>query len=110
VLIYADGGGGTPGISGDMRRKIAALVKKRVGWAVRISASKCPPAIPARPCRIGLAVYYEHQFSVNPMWKPEFKTFPNHPVARGVKPFALLDEMVFQTCAGGPTARMSMPR
>jgi Trehalose utilisation len=32
---------------------------------------------------------------VNPMWTPEFKTFPSHPVTRGVKPFAVLDEWYF---------------
>jgi hypothetical protein len=39
--------------------------------------------------------HYEHQFSVNPMWTPDFKTFPEHPVTRGVKAFALLDEWYF---------------
>jgi hypothetical protein len=39
--------------------------------------------------------YYEHEFSVNPMWKPDYQTFPNHPVTRGVKPFALVDEWYF---------------
>jgi hypothetical protein len=29
------------------------------------------------------------------MWKPEFNSFPNHPITRGVKPFALVDEWYF---------------
>jgi hypothetical protein len=29
------------------------------------------------------------------MWSPEFKHFPNHPVARGVKPFSNRDEWYF---------------
>jgi hypothetical protein len=29
------------------------------------------------------------------MWSPEFKSFPNHPVTRGVKPFTVLDEWYF---------------
>jgi type 1 glutamine amidotransferase len=39
--------------------------------------------------------YYEHLYSVNPMWKPDFQKFPDHPVTRGVKPFATHDEWYF---------------
>jgi type 1 glutamine amidotransferase len=36
--------------------------------------------------------YYEDKFSCNPMWSPDYKTFPDHPVMRGVKPFSCRDE------------------
>jgi Trehalose utilisation len=39
--------------------------------------------------------YYEDKFSCNPMWKPEFKEFPKHPVANGVQPFSIEDEWYF---------------
>jgi hypothetical protein len=39
--------------------------------------------------------YYEHEFSCNPMWKPEYTEFPQHPITRGVKPFAVEDEWYF---------------
>ena len=39
--------------------------------------------------------YYETNFSVNPMWKPAFNKFPNHPITRGVGPFATHDEWYF---------------
>ena len=39
--------------------------------------------------------YYEHQFSVNPMWSPDFQKFPDHPITRGVKPFQNNDEWYF---------------
>jgi hypothetical protein len=39
--------------------------------------------------------YYEDRYSVNPMWVPDYRTFPHHPVAHGVGPFALLDEWYF---------------
>jgi len=29
------------------------------------------------------------------MWTPEYKTFPDHPVTRGVQPFGVLDEWYF---------------
>lgn len=39
--------------------------------------------------------YFEMNWSVNPHWKPEFKVFPDHPAARGVKPFVIDDEWYF---------------
>jgi hypothetical protein len=39
--------------------------------------------------------HYEHLYSVNPMWTPEYQTFPDHPVTRGLKPFGVLDEWYF---------------
>jgi len=39
--------------------------------------------------------YFETDWSVNPTWTAEFKQLPAHPVARGVKPFAVNDEWYF---------------
>ena len=39
--------------------------------------------------------YYENSYSVNPMWTPEYKSLPRHPVTRGVKPFSINDEWYF---------------
>ncbi len=38
---------------------------------------------------------YEQHWSVNPFWLAEFKTIPEHPVTRGVKPFSLSDEWYY---------------
>jgi hypothetical protein len=42
-----------------------------------------------------LGGFYEHEYSVNPMWTPDCKTFPTHPITRGVGPFATHDEWYF---------------
>jgi type 1 glutamine amidotransferase len=39
--------------------------------------------------------YYEQHWSVNPSWRAEFKTLPQHPITRGVKPFTLHDEWYY---------------
>jgi hypothetical protein len=39
--------------------------------------------------------HYEHAFSCNPIWEPEFTQFPEHPVTRGVQPFQIKDEWYF---------------
>ncbi len=38
---------------------------------------------------------YEQNWSVNPHWNADFKTFPDHPVARGLKPFKTNDEWYY---------------
>jgi len=38
---------------------------------------------------------YERHWSVNPHWEADFKTFPDHPVARGLKPFKAQDEWYY---------------
>ena len=39
--------------------------------------------------------HYEHMYSCNPIWEPKFSEFPDHPITRGVKPFAIKDEWYF---------------
>jgi uncharacterized membrane protein len=39
--------------------------------------------------------YFEQHWSVNPWYVAEFKEFPNHPVSRGLKPFAINDEWYY---------------
>lgn len=38
---------------------------------------------------------YETHWSVNPSWEAHFTQFPDHPVARGVKPFRIFDEWYY---------------
>jgi len=39
--------------------------------------------------------YYEQHWSVNPSWEAAFKTLPEHPITRGVKPFTIYDEWYY---------------
>ncbi len=39
--------------------------------------------------------YFETNWSVNPFWTPKFEKFPDHEVARGLKPFSIRDEWYF---------------
>lgn len=39
--------------------------------------------------------HYEHMFSCNPIWEPQFDAFPEHPITNGVKPFKAKDEWYF---------------
>jgi type 1 glutamine amidotransferase len=42
-----------------------------------------------------LGGYYETGFSINPHWEADFKSMPQHPITRGVKPFDIRDEWYF---------------
>jgi hypothetical protein len=38
---------------------------------------------------------FEINWSVNPHWDADFKSLPDHPITRGVKPFQMRDEWYF---------------
>ena len=95
VLIYADGGGGHPAIQKDRAKLIDGLAKKGTGIGCAHYGVEVPKGDPGKYMQDWIGGYYEHAFSVNPMWAPDFKTFPSHPIARGVKPFKVVDEWYF---------------
>jgi hypothetical protein len=95
VVIYADGGGGHPAIKGDHKQILGDLAKKGVGLGFMHYGVEIPATNGGPEFQDWIGGYYEHQFSVNPMWSPEFKQFYTHPVTSGVKPFSTKDEWYF---------------
>jgi hypothetical protein len=95
VFIYADGGAGHPALQGNHAEILGDLVKKGVGLGCGHYAVEVPKDKGGQLFLNWLGGYYEHEFSVNPMWTPEFSTFPKHPITSGVKPFGVLDEWYF---------------
>jgi len=95
VLIYADGGGGHPAIQKKRAKLIDGLAKHGVGIGCAHYGVEVPRGDPGKYMQDWIGGYYEHAFSVNPMWAPDFKKFPNHPITRGVKPFKVVDEWYF---------------
>jgi hypothetical protein len=92
VVIYADGGGGHPFVQGDHAKVIGELAKKGVGigamhYGVEVQKDKGGPEFLE-----WIGGYYENGYSCNPMWSPDYQKFPEHPIARGVKPFSTQDE------------------
>ena len=74
---------------------IDALEAKGVGLGFGHYGVEVPAGAPGEMMQRWIGGYYETNFSVNPMWKPAFEKFPNHPITRGVKPFATHDEWYF---------------
>jgi type 1 glutamine amidotransferase len=95
VLIFSDGGKGNPAIQGERAKVLDALVARGAGLGFAHYAVEVPAGVPGDSMQRWIGGYYETYWSVNPMWKPTFATLPNHPITRGVGPFATHDEWYF---------------
>lgn len=92
VFLYMDGGGGHAALQGDHLKKLGELMDKGVGLGCAHYAVEVPKGKGGAEWMKWIGGYYEDRYSCNPMWSPEYKTFPEHPVTRGVKPFSIADE------------------
>ncbi|MBM3846163.1 MAG: hypothetical protein FJ405_07755 [Verrucomicrobia bacterium] len=95
VLIYADGGGGHPAIQGDHLQQIEKLIKRGAGFACAHYGVEILKTNGGPQFQEWIGGFYEHAYSVNPMWKPDFNAFPTHAITQGVKPFSVTDEWYF---------------
>src|SRR5579871_5478563 len=97
VIFYMDGRLGHEAVQENGRRQalIDDWVKSGVGigcmhYAVEVDPNKGGPEF-----KRWIGGHYEHMFSCNPIWEPEFTSFPDHPITRGVQPFKVKDEWYF---------------
>ena len=95
ILCFADGGGGHPLIREKRLERIGKLMAKGVGLMCAHYGVEVPKDLGGPEFQEWIGGYYEHMYSCNPMWTPEFKEFPKHPIANGVKPFTVRDEWYF---------------
>jgi len=93
IVIYSDGGGGHPIIP--HLDELEPLMKKGVGLALLHYAVEVPKGKPGEKLLEWIGGYFEVDWSVNPFWKAEFKSFPDHPAARGLTPFTMNDEWYY---------------
>lgn len=95
VVIYADGGKGHPAVQGERLAALEALVKRGVGIGMMHYGVEVVAEQAGEPFKRWVGGYYEGAFSCNPIWEPQFSTFLEHPITRGVKPFQIKDEWYF---------------
>jgi type 1 glutamine amidotransferase len=95
VVIYSDGGGGHPAIQGVHAALLQGLIEKGVGFGVMHYACEVPKDKGGPEFLRWVGGYYEDRYSCNPMWSPDYRAFPEHPVTRGLKPFTIRDEWYF---------------
>ena len=109
VVMYCDGGGGHPALQ--HLPKLGELMDKGVGFVCIHYAVEVPTDRGGPEFLKWLGGYFETHWSVNPHWVAKYLTLPDHPVARGVKPFEANDEwyfhMRFQPAMKGVTPILS---
>jgi type 1 glutamine amidotransferase len=95
IVIYCDGGRGHPFLRDNRLETIGGLMKKGVGLAC-LHYGVEPTIEKGQPQFIEwIGGAFEIHWSVNPHWDADFKSLPNHPITRGVKPFQMRDEWYF---------------
>jgi hypothetical protein len=91
IVLGSDGGG----LVKRFADRLEPLMNKGVGLAcIHYTVDPGDPqAVKNLIAWIGGA--YEQHWSVNPHWEADFQTFPDHPAARGLKPFKVRDEWYY---------------
>ncbi len=97
VVFYMDGGGKHEVVQEEGKRlaHINDWVKRGVGIGCMHYGVEVLPDQAGAELKRWIGGHYENMFSCNPIWEPSFSHFPDHPIARGVKPFTIQDEWYF---------------
>jgi len=95
IVIYCDGGDGHPVLQGDHLQVLERLTKSGVGLGLIHYAVEPTLANGQTEFLDWVGGAFEINWSVNPHWDADFKSLPEHPVTRGVKPFSTNDEWYF---------------
>jgi hypothetical protein len=93
VVMYCDGGEGHMVM--DHLDQLDELAKKGVGIGALHYAVEVPAGRAGDYFLDWIGGYFETNWSVNPTWEADFRQLPQHPVTRGVQPFAIKDEWYF---------------
>lgn len=96
VVCFSDGNGRHPVLQGEGRLAVMEqLVARGVGFGCMHYGVEVPKEGVGDKFRSWIGGCYEHAFSCNPIWQAEIDKLPEHPITRGVKPFAIKDEWYF---------------
>jgi len=95
VVIYSDGGGGHPFLKDERLQTIGELMRHGVGLVAIHYAVEPTKERGEKEFLEWLGGCFEVDHSVNPTWTADFRQLPDHPITRGVRPFALHDEWYF---------------
>ena len=93
IVIYCDGGGRHP--FNQHLDKLDSLMKKGVGMVCIHYGVEVPAEPSGKAFLDWTGGYFEANWSVNPHWVADYDKLPNHPIARGVKPFKINDEWYY---------------
>jgi type 1 glutamine amidotransferase len=95
VFMFCTGGDAHPALKPERRKILADLMARGVGFGTCHYGVEIPKENGGAEFLAWQGGYFETFWSVNPHWDADFKAFPDHPVARGVKPFKVNDEWYY---------------
>jgi hypothetical protein len=95
VIIYADGGARHIALQDDHLAVLDRVLATGAGLGLLHFATEPTKEKGQDEFLRWVGGAFEIHRSVNPHWTANFTSLPSHPVTRGVKPFALLDEWYF---------------
>jgi type 1 glutamine amidotransferase len=95
VFLFCTGGDAHPAIKPERLKLLGELMKKGVGFGTCHYGVEVPKEKGGPEFLAWQGGYFEMYWSVNPTWEADFKSFPSHPVARGVKQFKIRDEWYY---------------
>ncbi|MEQ9407864.1 MAG: DUF1080 domain-containing protein [Fuerstiella sp.] len=93
IVVYCDGGGRHP--FNDHLERLQQIQKRGVGMVCIHYGVEVPKGPSGEAFTNWTGGYFETDWSVNPHWTGTFDEFPDHPIARGVKPFTVNDEWYY---------------
>lgn len=93
VVVYCDGG--KRHLLNPHIEQFDKLMDQGVGLVCLHYAVETPIGETGDAFKKWMGGYFETDWSVNPHWVASFETFPDHPIASGVKPFKINDEWYF---------------
>jgi len=93
IVVFSDGGGRHPALP--HLESLAKRLDEGCGFVCIHYAVEVPKGEPGQAWLRYLGGYFETDWSVNPHWMADFQQFPDHPITRGVEPFAVQDEWYF---------------
>lgn len=95
LVLFADGGPGHPLLEDGRLSAVGARVEQGLGLGLMHFAVEIPVDHGTREVTSWIGGAYRDGVSCNPIWEASFDAFPEHPVTRGVRPFATRDEWYF---------------
>lgn len=94
VVFFSDGRNGHPIVQPERMALLQKLMDQGAGF-VNLHYSVDYPTKDEEKILSWLGGYYDERISTNPHWTADFKSLPEHPITRGVKPFSMLDEWYY---------------
>lgn len=91
IVLGSDGGG----LVKKLGDRLEPLMKRGVGLGcIHYTVDPGEPKAVQRLIE-WIGGSYEQHWSVNPHWEADFRSFPDHPAARGLRPFKITDEWYY---------------